>query len=321
MPGLLALGAMVVGCASDDDSVQRSEDEVRDPAGGAVQVVEDYLDALRSGDVEAALRYRCRDAGDLPVESTGEQIERLSGLIGEIEAVEVRVIDRPTTLVDDGGDPVVVGYRLVIDGQRHPELQAVTVIDDGERRWCGGATSMTDQLFSEQHDELVVTQPTTATDALIDFMPSTGPPGETVQPDESSVPTVAFDRPHPGQMGSWSRAWEKPEHGGSRVSAIRFEIGQQAVDAARYALRLKFHDSVETFVIEEAPGAVGIRVLELAWLDVQPPDVGPYVDWVYIVYGGTMVEVAVSELMDDPDHEAAAGLVRQVHDMAAVAPS
>ena len=101
------------------------------------------------------------------------------------------------------------------------------------------------------------------------------------------------------------------------MSAIEFETEQHAVDAARRALRLKFHDGVETFSIDGAPGAIGIRALELAWLGVQPPDVGPYVDWVYVVYGTTVVEVAVSELFDDPDHDAVAGLVRQVHELAA----
>jgi hypothetical protein len=215
----------------------------------------------------------------------------------------------------------VVGYRLVIDGERHPEMQAITVVEDGERRWCGRGTPATSQLFAEHRDELVVAQSSTATGALIELMPSTGPAGQTVQPDEPTVPTAAFQRSFPGQMGSWTRAWAKPELGGSRVSAIRFETEQQAVDAARFALRTKFGDGVETFSIEGVPGAVGIRVLELAWLDVQPPDVGPYADWVYIVYGNTVVELAATELLDDPQHEAVAGLVRQVHDLAAVPPS
>jgi hypothetical protein len=195
----------------------------------------------------------------------------------------------------------------------------LTAIEDGERRWCGGATSTTDRLFAERYDELVVAQPTTASGALMELMPNTGPPGETVQPDEPSVPTIAFERPHRGQMGSWSRAWVRSEDGGSRVSAIRFETEQQAVDVARFALRTGFHSSIDTFAIEGAPGAVGIRTLELAGLAVQPPDVGPYSDWVYIVYGKTVIEVVVSELAAHDDHGAVAGLVRQVHDLAATA--
>jgi hypothetical protein len=41
---------------------------------------------------------------------------------------------------------------------------------------------MADQLFAQGYDEQLIPQPTTATGALIDFMPSDGPAGETVQP-------------------------------------------------------------------------------------------------------------------------------------------
>jgi len=124
-----------------------------------------------------------------------------------------------------------------------------------------------------------------------------------------------------GRIRGKCGAGREPELGGSRVSAIRFETEQQAIDAARFALRTKFGDGVEAYSIEGVPGAVGIRVLELAWLDVQPPDVGPYADWVYVVYGNTVVDVAATELLDDPEHEAVTRLVRQVHSLAAVRPS
>jgi hypothetical protein len=94
---------------------------------------------------------------------------------------------------------------------------------------------------------------------------------------------------------------------------VRFETEQQAVDAARFALRTKFIDSVETFSIEGVPGAVGIRVLELGSLDAQPPGVGPNVDWVYVVYGKTVVEVTSSALIDDRGHDAVVTLSRGVH--------
>jgi hypothetical protein len=96
MVGLLGAVSMVVGCSSGDGGGQRSEDEVRDPPGHAVQVVQNYIDALRSGDVDAALQYRCSTAGDLPVELASEQIDRLSGLTGEVEAVEARESITPT---------------------------------------------------------------------------------------------------------------------------------------------------------------------------------------------------------------------------------
>jgi hypothetical protein len=286
-----------------------------------VEVVQSYIDALRTGDVGAALRYRCNAAEDLPVDIAEQQIDRLFRLMGEVEAVEVREVERTGVVpVDDLPDPVEVGYRLVIDGERHPEMLAVTVLEDGERRWCGRATSAASRIVSERVDALVA-QPTTATGALIELMPETGPPGETLQQDEASVPTAAFVEPYPGQMGSWTRSWAKPDVGGSRVSAIRFESEHQAVEAARSALRSKASDGVQTFSIEGVPGAVGIRVLELAWLDVQAPDVGPYVDWVYVVYGQTVVEVAVSELLDDPDHEGVAALAQAVHAAATTSPA
>jgi hypothetical protein len=128
-------------------------------------------------------------------------------------------------------------------------------------------------------------------------MPSSGPPGETVLPDEPTAPTEAFQRPFPGQLDGRNRAWEKPQIGGSRVSAVRFETEQQAVDAARFALRLKSRHGVDTFPVDGVPGALGIRVVQLAGLDLQPPDVGPYADWVYVVYRNTVIEVASSELV------------------------
>ena len=322
---LLVAVSLVAGCSSGGGGAQPSRGVRREGLGDAVEVVRDYLDALRTGDLAAALRYRCSTVADLPVpvDMAREQIERLAGTAGAIDSVEARELKidpHDEGPLPDFPDPVLVAYRLVIDGQPHPEMQALTVVENGRRRWCGGHTLTSDQFFSEHRDERVVAQPGAAIGALRELMPSAGPAGQTLQPDEPTVPTDVFREPRAGQIEGWSRGWTKPAVGGSRVSAIRFETQQEAVELARLALRVKFIHGVETFSIDGVPGAVGIRVLELGWLDVQPPDVGPYADWVYIVYGNTVVEITASELLNDPRHETVTALARQVQRLAAIAP-
>jgi len=322
----LVVGASILlSCSSDGGGVRPSRDAQRDRPGDAAEVVRDYLDALRTGDVEDALKYQCSTVADLPVpiDMARHQIDRLAGITGAIDSVEVRELDidpHDEGPLPDFPDPVLVGYRLVIGGESHPEMQALSVVENGRRRWCGGHTPTSDQFFSEHRDERVIAQPRSAAGALRELMPSAGPSGQALEPDEQRVPTDVFREPLAGQMEGWSRGWARPGIGGSRVSGIRFATEQQAVDAARFALRVKFSHGVETFSIDGVPGAVGIRVLELGWLDVQPPDVGPYADWVYVVYGDTVVEITASELLGDPQHATVAALVRQVHSSAAITP-
>jgi hypothetical protein len=57
-------------------------------------------------------------------------------------------------------------------------------------------------------------------------------------------------------------------------------------------------------------------VSAFAWLLVQPPDVGPYVDFLYATYGDTLVAVAAANVGTRTDHRIAASLARKIAEVA-----
>ena len=68
----------------------------------------------------------------------------------------------------------------------------------------------------------------------------------------------------------------------------------------------------DIFAVEGVENGVGIRLLGYAWLGVQPPNVGPYVDYVYAVYGSYMTIAAVANLPTASDHSAVSFLANEI---------
>ena len=75
---------------------------------------------------------------------------------------------------------------------------------------------------------------------------------------------------------------------------------------------MKAGDSVESIVLADQPYARGTRLLGVAWLGIQPPDLGPYVDYLYAVFGRTMVVIAAAALPTGSDHSLAEGLLESM---------
>ena len=308
---LVTAAMLVVACSGAEEA---SEEPSQTESAAATQVVKSYVTAVGRGDIDDAMRLRCAGARIAEAERTPweNQLKRLKDSIGSIEGVEARVI-RSTGIrpVVDLPQPVEVAYRVVAGNRQHDELLAVTVREDGERRLCGTATRATQRLFEEVPGRL---QPLPSSAASPrDLMPPRPPAGQIQIEDRER--TEAEDR-QPGELTAWTRAWQSGDYGGSRVTAVGYDSAEHALGAARHFLSKRIPESVDDIQLAQASHVGGVRLLGFAWLGVQPPDEGPYIDYVYAVYDRTMVVVAVANLPPGSDHELAGELLQQVHQKA-----
>jgi hypothetical protein len=303
----VALALLVGGCGDDETDPKSSEEPASaSPDAEAVGVVKRYVQAIADGDFDGAMALRC-EASRTPKDKRAlwlSQLERFEGAEGEVTGVEGEVA-RPTgmTPADDLPDLVEVSYRVEIDGEPRDQLLAATVTEDGDRRVCGNATTAAKGLSNEYQD-LPPVGPETAK-APRELLPTTAPDGHRQVEDKEAEPA---EDPRPGELDGWTRAWQRGEYGGARATAVRFDTAQHAQEAIAYYLSKKAADSVKAIDLRNHEYAVGTRLLGFAWLSVQPPDSGPYVDYVYAAFGSTMVVVAAADLPAGSDHSLAESL-------------
>jgi hypothetical protein len=202
---------------------------------------------------------------------------------------------------------VEVSYVMSIKGETHDRLLAATAVEDGERKVCGRATPAAKELFAE-FSKLPPAGPNTETTPQ-ELLPTEPPAGHRQIEDKVSEPA---DDAQPGELDGWTRAWQRGDYGGVRATAVRFDTQQHAREAVRHYLSTKAGDSVESIVLADQPYARGTRLLGLAWLGIQPPDLGPYVDYLYAIFGRTMVVVAAAALPTGSDHSLAEGVLKSI---------
>ena len=301
--------ALVGGCGSGSPSSSEAGENPGTDYDRAGAVVREYVDAMRTGDVDAAMTLRCRAARPAAhlIDQFADELRRLEQAIGPIEGVKTRPVTSRVEPLDDLPDRVHVGYRIVVDGNVTDEMITVTVVEDGQRRLCGHATAVS-QTWAETLPSQLAPQPATSAE-LVDLMPDS-PPAGLVQVQDEEVPVDEVVEPRPGLVACWTRGWQRESGGGARVDAYRFDTAQHAIDAAHSLLEPKSADGVATFHVPGVPGAIGLRVMSSSWLLVQPPNLGPTFDSVTTVYGTTVVEAKVTN--DTEDHEVVsrlAGLV------------
>src|SRR5262245_16284048 len=229
--------ALLGGCGSGSRTTAEARRNRSTDYDQAVAVVKEYVEAISAGDLDEPIALRCqraRPAADESEEWAGD-IRRLEQEIGSIEGVETRQVSYPLEPMEPLPDPVRVAYRIVVDGNVTDELVTVTVVEDGQRRLCGGATAVS-MTWAETLSCEFTSQPATSA-ALVDLLPDTGPPG-LGQYEDREVPVEQLPEPRPGLVEYWFRAWRRDAGGGARASveAFRFNTQEHAIDAAQSLL-------------------------------------------------------------------------------------
>lgn len=75
-------------------------------------------------------------------------------------------------------------------------------------------------------------------------------------------------------------------------------------------------DAIEQFDVPGLDQAVGIRYLGFAWLWIQPPTSGPFIDQVVLRCGDTLITASVSNLATGSGHDVVVKLASDVSSLA-----
>jgi hypothetical protein len=200
---------------------------------------------------------------------------------------------------------------MTLDGEEVDEpLVSVVVDEDGERRICTFTTAEFPRMHETLGDGLAdLGQAGPAT--LGEMMP--GQPGTDyrLHTDARVDPATLPDELDTATDG-WARIWQRGSYGGVTVSAMRFRSAHDAMSAARQWTARVDDVAVETFDVPGLPGAQGVRFLAYEWLWLQPPTIGPYVDEVSLVFGHTLVTVAIGGVPTGSAFETAIAQAQEV---------
>lgn len=330
LTGLAALCvlAAAVACSHDESRPAADAGSGSGASPPDAAVIRSYVEALAEGDIDRAMELRCRGArqdGESK-EQFGLEVQRLKDALGRPELVRVAESEPPTGVgawVEDTDDPeepwrerldaVELRYWLGFDGVEYDEPHLAVVVDeDGERRICGHATHVADELFEEIDDDIRDSGLPPVRE-LADLMPASAGEGYEQTEDATSTPTPDH---LPGAIEAHTRAWQQVGvRGGARVSAYRFTSPEVALAWAGHRARTEAGDAVEQFDVPELPGSVGVRISASAWLLIQPTGEPPFLDQVIFVIGDVGVQVAVTHHRRGIDTTTAADLTRQVVDL------
>lgn len=292
-----ALLALAVSCAGSEPGTPTPDAMAR--------VLRDYVGALSVGDYGRAIAMRCRDRA-----VTEEQRPQFEDEVRRLlaEAAPIEVADAGPLLGSDARGVRRVSYHL---GTRHgvsePMVADVLNEDDGLRLcgWTPLAVVKGERLPPELAEVDAGQLP--GVRELVDIPPAEG----TRQVEDG--PVERDHRSKPDEIEGWTRTWQRGEYGGSRLTAIRYSSAEAALSAGRSYLQEKRNDVVVTFAPPVAGGA-GLRVMASAWLGIQAPDIGPFVDFAYAVRNDVLISAVVANLPRGSDHRAVHTLLREAVD-------
>ncbi|MGQ0434555.1 MAG: hypothetical protein ACT452_19380 [Microthrixaceae bacterium] len=285
------------------------------------EVVRNYVEALVERDIETAMDFRCTELriADEDRRLFGRQLERLLDDIGPLSVAAIDPV--PSSGLADGGegrDPQEVQISLTSRGD--PEgspLVAVLLTQDGERRICGRSTPQAAGIIlGGDHPALVDLGESDA--PLEALLPAIEPEGYRLVRDEGIDPD-----PDGGDewIESWERIWQVGEYGGAAARAERYPSAAEARESLRDQISEFLPDGVATFGVPDVEGAFGVRYLGYAWLGIQPPSQGPYIDGLYILMGDAVIVLTVSALPSGTTHDLVQELAAQVLERAGKLPN
>jgi len=301
--------------AADDvssDAARRSTTTAIDLDAAATHLesdaalIEEYISAINSNDVDTAMSLRCvgarLDEAELPV--AGDQIRRLIDASGptEVLSIEEAIIDAEP--LDNGDDVATYRVALANDAPESDGVVILAVVDqDGERRLCGVLTEWRALLPDEQEPTLVDLGATKV--GLEAIVPDVEIPGMTV--------IEAGPLPEGETAPGWGRTWQAGDYGGCRAFA---QSGSVASEAVEHFVERALSDGVEMWEVPGEPGILGVRILGYAWLWTQPPGSGPFTDYAFARMGNTLIGASCANLSADADHSMTSDLVHAALDNA-----
>jgi hypothetical protein len=281
----LALAGVACGDSYEGDVAASTTES---DASTEADLVDDYVDALNRGNVEAALRLRCAEAqmeDPASEELFATQVDRLVDTAGPIEVVSVG--PNPSSGLEPLGDGEHArAVRVELAGRKRAgsePLEMVVLEQDDELRLCGVATASASDLHSDKP-----------------AVPDLGPSGRTPEqmmpadPGEGDYEQVLdgpTPEPPPSAAASWSRAWQEGGFGGINVAASQFSSSQEALDYAEQQRDTTLSDTTDVFT---AGGGLGLRHLGYAWVWSQPPSVGDHIDEAILLFDDTVVTIKVT---------------------------
>lgn len=236
--------------------------------------LERYVEAINRGDVATAMGLRC--AGARVDDDQLEAFERdAAALIAATGPLRITAVEPATDLA-----PVDGLLRYSFKGH-----DGELTIADGEDGWCLWRPAASFEL------QRLLAAPIDLGDAAV-------PPEEllpiSVSDGYSPAPT-----PRDGDRSTVdeiSRSWQASSFGGVTVNAATYPDADAALEDAARSMDRAVADGVAAVEIEAAPDVRAVRSLGYAWLWVQPPSSGPYIDLAVLPFGRVLVTVRVSGL-------------------------
>jgi hypothetical protein len=283
VPGLFIVMVAAVGACSTDSqtaddrraSTQAGQTPATEVPSAAEAALERYVEAINRGDTSSAMDLRCADATvpDDQVETFERDAAALIDAVGPLRIASVEPVPELA--------PVDGLMRYTFEGHEG----ALTIAEDGEDGFCFWRPAASYDLQRQL-------------DPPID-------PGETAVPAEQLLPTSVGDgyelvpTPAGGDSSSSapeqvSRSWQPSSFGGVTVTAGTYPDVEAALADAALLLDETAAAGVAEVELVGTPEVRAVRSLGYAWLWVQPPSVGPFIDRAVMPFGRVLVTVQVS---------------------------
>jgi hypothetical protein len=267
-----------------------------------------YVDALRSGDVKAAMQERCA-AARIPAENNDLFANQTNNLLRNAGITSVEVAPASSivvTPIDTSLEPIQFGYTVKRTGGADARLNGVAVVEDGAVRWCGYAQSNVDETTALL--EAPIASSPDRNQSAQEWMPAVGPKGFELA-DDKAVASVPTD----GEKSAWNKVWKDPEYGGVRVTATKYDSVTSSEEAVRTAVTKVANDVTKVFSIDELPNTVGMRYAAAAWTWIQPADAGYQCDQVLMLHTTTVVAINWCGLNATESHQGVIELATQIN--------
>lgn len=262
-----------------------------------------YVSALNEADFEAAMQARCSSSR---VSSENRQLflDQLRQLKndagGQLTIVDLEdVRDRRLKVTEDTLVEHELRFRIELPQGKSTPIHVGTVREGGVDKLCAVATEKTWQVSDELSATDVQVNPRQLGDARAITSSAVSSLGFNIVEDRKSL-----GRDQLGVDG-WTTAWSNG-HAGGRITAIRYQDRQQAVDAAWRTLSAYGRDATSKFSLSSMPNAIGLRYAGYAWTWIQPADFGPQIDAAVAVYDTLVITMNVTNLPPTEDHSALA---------------
>lgn len=274
--------AAVSACSTDSQtagdrptSTQAEKAPATKAPGAAEVALERYVEAINSGDTAAAIGLRCADA-KVP-DDLVEAFERdAAALIDAIGTLQIASVDPAPELA-----PLDGLMQYTFEGHDG----ALTIAEDGQDGFCFWRPAASYELQRQLDPPIDLGDAGVPADQLLPTSVGDG---------YELVPTSTGGDSSSSATAEVSRSWQPPSFGGVTVTAGTYPDAEAALADAAQFLDEAAADGVAAVDLEATPEVRAVRSLGYAWLWVQPPSVGPFIDRAVMPFGRVLVTVQVS---------------------------